>query len=373
MTNSWSYRNPVDIHFGADAVAGLAEQIGAARYVLVTYGEPFFRDLADRLSSAAHPALCVIDDVQPNPDCRRLAEQCARLVSLADKADVVVAIGGGSVIDTAKVLAAGKNGFEAVMNFVRSGAGGEQMLPTPLIAVPTTAGTGSEVTCWATIWDEVAGAKYSLAHPLLYLRTAIIDPALMLGKSVDLTRATGLDALSHALESIWNKNANPVSARHAVFAARTILRDLPKLLDTPSDLGLRASLAEAALTSGLAFSNTKTAIAHNLSYPVTLRYGVAHGIACSFTLPAILASVSSLGGFREDALKAIFGDDLATGAEALATQLRDMGVELCFHDYGADESATAEIIEAAFLGQRGRNFIGTKEAFLAAARNASLI
>ena len=146
----------------------------------------------------------------------------------------------------------------------------------------------------------------------------------MLGKSVDLTRATGLDALSHALESIWNKNANPVSARHAVFAAQSILRDLPRLLDNPADLTLRSSMAEAALTSGLAFSNTKTAIAHNLSYPVTLRYGVAHGIACSFTLPAILASVSSLGGFREDALNAIFGDDLTAGAEGLATQLRGM-------------------------------------------------
>ena len=373
MTDSWSYRNPVDIHFGADAVACLAEQIGAARYVLVTYGEPFFRDLADRLSSAAHPALGVIDDVQPNPDCRRLAEQCDQLASMAGEAEVIVAIGGGSVIDTAKVLAIGKTGFDSVMDFVRTGAGSDEMSPTPLIAVPTTAGTGSEVTCWATIWDEVAGEKYSLAHPLLYPRSAIVDPSLMLGKSVELTRATGLDALSHALESIWNKNANPVSARHAVFAAQTILRDLPRLLENPSDLSLRSNLAEAALTSGLAFSNTKTAIAHNLSYPVTLHYGVAHGIACSFTLPAILASVSSLGGFREDALKAIFGDDLTTGAEALATQLREMGVELRFRDYGAGENATAEIIDAAFLGQRGKNFIGRKEAFLAAARNVSLI
>ena len=373
MTDSWSYWNPVDIHFGRDAVADVAENIGGARYALVTYGEPFFGDLADSLSSAAHPALCVIDDVQPNPDCRRLADQCERLASVPDEVDVIVAIGGGSVIDTAKVLAAGRNGFDAVMNFVRTGAGGEMMTPTPLIAVPTTAGTGSEVTCWATIWDEVAGEKYSLAHPLLYPRTAIVDPKLMLGKSVELTRATGLDALSHALESIWNKNANPVSARHAVFAARAILRDLPKLLDNPSDLGLRSSLAEAALTSGLAFSNTKTAIAHNLSYPVTLRYGVAHGIACSFTLPAILASVASLGGFREGALKAIFGDDLVAGAEALAARLRDLGLDLRFRDYGANEDATTEIIDAAFLGQRGKNFIGTKDAFLAAARNASLI
>ncbi|MEK9801323.1 MAG: phosphonoacetaldehyde reductase [Alphaproteobacteria bacterium] len=369
----WSYRNPVDIRFGVNAIAGMAEQIGNARYALVTYGAPFFRDIAKRLSAEVGPARCVIDDVQPNPDCGALAAQCAQLWSRNGGVDVIVAIGGGSVIDTAQVLAAASDGFDTVMDYIRTGAGADSLSLTPLIAVPTTAGTGSEVTSWATVWDEEAGEKYSLSHSRLYPRVAIVDPSIMLGKSIELTLATGLDALSHALESIWNKNANPVSTRHAVFAARTILRDLPKLLAAPTDLALRTSLAEAALTSGLAFSNTKTAIAHNLSYPVTLRYGVTHGIACSFTLPTILRSVSDIDGFRGEALREIFGADLIAGADMLAERMRDMNVDLRFRDYGADPVAASEIIDAAFLGQRGRNFLGRREDFLLVAQSDGLI
>src|SRR5690606_9239868 len=98
------------------------------------------------------------------------------------------------------------------------------------IAVPTTAGTGSEVTCWGTVWDNAAGVKHSLAHPGLYPEYAVVDPALMVGKSQELTVQTGLDALSHALESLWNRNANPVSMAHAVAAARGVLSTLPALI-----------------------------------------------------------------------------------------------------------------------------------------------
>lgn len=366
MTAGWAYHNPVDIRFGGDAIEITAALLGGARYALVTYPEPAFKALGDRLAAAAGRAAIVVDDVMPNPDCRALDVQTERLWALAEPVDVIVAVGGGSVIDTAKVLAAGRAGFAAVLEFVTTGAG--DIRPTPLLAVPTTSGTGSEVTCWATIWDEVAGKKYSLAHPELYPRTAIVDPDLMLEKPAGLTLATGLDALSHALESIWNKNANPVSARHAVFAAKTIRAVLPRVLAAPGDRALRAQMAEAALTAGLAFSNTKTAIAHNLSYPVTLGYNVPHGIACSFTLPTVLRAVATIDGFRRAALVDIFGADLARGADALSRELADLGVGTAFSDYGVDAAAAGTIIEEAFVGQRGRNFIGEIETFKSAAR-----
>jgi alcohol dehydrogenase len=373
MTHSWSYQNPVDVRFGGDAIATLAECIGTARYALVTYDEPFFAGLTEQLTRAVHAPEITVNDVLPNPDCRNLKAQTDRVWGSQGALDLIVAIGGGSVIDTAKVLAAGREGFDALMTQVRAGGVSGDLSPPPLIAVPTTAGTGSEVTCWATVWDEAEGVKYSLAHADLYPRTAVVDPALMLGKSVELTRATGLDALSHALESIWNKNANPVSARHAVFAARTILQDLPELLLAPDDLSLRSSMAEAALSAGLAFSNTKTAIAHNISYPVTLHHGVAHGIACSFTLPTILRSLPPLGGFRDAALAELFGEERTKGADQLAAALRHMGLGLSFKDYGVDRSKAEAIIEDAFLGQRGKNFIGNREALLTAAQGDGLI
>ena len=127
--------------------------------------------------------------------------------------------------------------------------------------------------------EQDARQKYSLAHSRLYLETAVIDPILMLGKPYGLTLAAGLDALSHSKESILHVNANPVSARHSVTASKLIIRARPKLPDDLENPDLRSELAEAALCAGLAFSNTKTAIAHNVSYPITLGWGVQHGIA----------------------------------------------------------------------------------------------
>ena len=369
----WFFKNPVEIQFGVDAIDAVSALIGGSAYTLVTYSDPFFCAFKKKLYDRVGPALCLVNDVKANPDCNTLQEQCARYKTVADEVDIIVAVGGGSVIDTAKVLAAASEGFNNLMNYVRMDQGSEIMSPTPIIAVPTTAGTGSEVTSWATIWDTEAGKKYSLCHSKLYPRTAIVDPVLMLGKSVELTLATGLDALSHAFESIWNKNANPLSARYAVFAARTILYNLPKLLMKPRDLALRSSLAEASLLSGLAFSNTKTAIAHNLSYPITLQYGVTHGIACSFTLPTILRSVCDLKGFPGQALKEIFNSEINTGADILAESLCAMKINLSFRDYGINSSAALEIINKAFLGQRGRNFLGNQEAFISAAQEDGLI
>ena len=142
---------------------------------------------------------------------------------------MIVALGGGSAMDTAKVVAASDGDFARVRTYVESGKGAEKLGRTPIIAVPTTAGTGSEVTCWATVWDTANKKKYSLARPELYPEVAILDPEVTLGIPRALTVSTGLDALSHALESLWNTNANPVSANHAVFAAQEVLECLPAL------------------------------------------------------------------------------------------------------------------------------------------------
>ena len=176
--------------------------------------------------------------------------------------------------DFAKLLAAANGDFTKVRWFLVTKSGESELGDTPIIAVPTTAGAGSEVTCWATVWDNSLKRKYSLNRRDLYPENAVIDPELMLGKSRERTISAGLDALSHALESLWNVNATPASAHHAVKAASAILETLPELAENLLSLELRGSMAEASLNAGLAFSQTKTAIAHSLSYPVTLNHGV---------------------------------------------------------------------------------------------------
>ena len=195
----------------------------------------------------------------------------------------------------------------------------------------------------------------------------------MLGKPYGLTLATGLDALSHSIESIWNINANPVSARHAVAAASAILADLTNLLRDLDNLELRNRIAEASLNAGLAFSNTKTAIAHNLSYPITLGWGGQHVIACSFILTTVLRSVVGVGGFHEAALKQTFGDDLDKGANDLTEFLASLGVGQRFADHGIPDAYCNQIIDEAFAGERGNNFISSKENFLKVATQSGVL
>ena len=369
----WTYQNPVKIVFGSGQFSALPDMIARRSYALVTYPDSPFGDLTAQLSEKAGQPKLIINDIAPNPDIRLLADQSARFADLAKMPDVIVALGGGSVIDSAKVFAAAEGDFSKVLQFLETKTGEESLSSVQLIAVPTTAGTGSEVTCWATVWDAENSRKFSLAQEALYPEVALVDPALMLGKPYGLTLATALDALSHSIESIWNVNANPVSARHAVAAARAILSDLPKLLIDLGNLELRSSVAEASLNAGLAFSNTKTAIAHNISYPITLKWGVQHGIACSFTLPTVLQSVIGTGGFREASLKEIFGQDLDKGADDLTAFLGQLGVSHRFADHKIPAESFRSIIDEAFAGERGKNFIGSKESFLEAADKRDII
>ena len=369
----WTYQNPVKIVFGSGQFSALPDMIARRSYALVTYPDSPFGDLTAQLSEKAGQPKLIINDIAPNPDIRLLADQSARFADLAKMPDVIVALGGGAVIDSAKVFAAAEGDFSKVLQFLETKTGEESLSSVQLIAVPTTAGTGSEVTCWATVWDAENSRKFSLAQEALYPEVALVDPTLMLGKPYGLTLATALDALSHSIESIWNVNANPVSARHAVAAARAILSDLPKLLIDLGNLELRSSVAEASLNAGLAFSNTKTAIAHNISYPITLKWGVQHGIACSFTLPTVLQSVIGTGGFREASLKEIFGQDLDKGADDLTAFLGQLGVSHRFADHKIPAESFRSIIDEAFAGERGKNFIGSKESFLEAADKRGVI
>ena len=357
----WTYENPVRIRFGVGSLDRIGDLIQGRAYCLVTYDEPMFQAIAQRIAAVAGPAALTIDNVIPNPDFHTLTESCARFAAARPVPEVICALGGGSVIDAAKVVAAGGNGFGTVRRFLEDGAGEDALTATPIVAIPTTAGTGSEVTSWASVWNTDSGRKYSLSRRSLYATDALIDPELMVGMPRALTVSTALDALSHSLESIWNVNGNPVSTNHAVHAATEILECLPGLADDLENLDLRARIARAATFAGLAFSNTKTALAHSISYPITLRHGTPHGIACSFSLAMVMRSVIGASEACDTGLRRIFGSDLMAGTDRLEEFLVTLGVSVDKADYGVDDEEWRELIDSAMTGERGRNFIGSQE------------
>ena len=362
----WSFHNPVRVTFGDGALGRISGIVDGRRYVLVTYDEPHFREMATRIVAQAGEPLVVIDDVSPNPDFAGLAKSVARFGALSETAEAIVALGGGSVIDTAKVISASAGDFERVHRYLIDHEGEEALGSVPIIAIPTTAGTGSEVTSWASVWDTDAGRKYSLSRPDLYPEHALVDPELTVGIPRMLTVATALDALSHSLESIWNVNANPVSTNFAVTAASEILEVLPALTKDLGSLALRSRMAMAALLAGLAFSNTRTALAHSLSYPITLQYDLPHGLACSFTLPMLMLAVIGDDIECDAGLRSIFGEDLPAGVARLADFLTDLGVSVSSEDHGVPREVFRNLIAAAFVGERGQNFIGSIDRVMAA-------
>ncbi|MBD1147320.1 phosphonoacetaldehyde reductase [Pelagibacterales bacterium SAG-MED31] len=358
----WKYYNPVDIVFGANKFNELSSILNNKKYVIVTHPEDIFKKYTDVLSGFHNPPQMIITEVQPNPDYNNILLLLEKF-SAVKEIDCIVAIGGGSVTDTAKALASFKDNKNLLTEFVRNKQAPQVEQPIDIIAIPTTSGTSSEFTCWATIWDKEMDSKLSLAHKDLYPKIAIIDPSIMLDKPKGLTISTGLDALSHSMESIWNINANPISAMHGIAGAKMILENLPKLVSDLQNLELRTNLAMACVHAGLAFSNTKTAIAHNISYPITIQHGIQHGIACSFSLPFVMRSMKGVNKVAEERLEKILNDDLDNSSIMLLEELRNLEIPLNLNELKIAKQDWDIIVSDAFEGERGKNFLGNKKAF----------
>jgi phosphonate metabolism-associated iron-containing alcohol dehydrogenase len=355
------FHNPVATYFGSGSLDQITALTTNQRVALVTFPEARGLGLIDKVQALLGDRLVyVFEDVQPNPDVAQLRAVYEDFWSSAEHCDTVFALGGGSAIDTAKALIVGTESgrFDDLLALLALGKPFTPSRHKTLIAAPTTAGTGSEVTPWATIWDTAQKRKYSLHLDCTWPKAAIVDPDLMLTVPAGVTVSTGLDALSHALESIWNVNANPISDTFAVSAIEEVFQCLPGLRHDLGNQELRSRMALAALQAGMAFSNTKTALAHSISYEMTLRHGLPHGIACSFSLPYVLGLAWGRDAGRDRVLQRIFGPDLAHAQSQLEQFLQSLEVKTEFSDYGVSDTEAREMVEYALQGARGKNFIG---------------
>lgn len=228
--------------------------------------------------------LQVLDESIANPDTH-LVEKTLSI----EKPDLIIAIGGGSSIDLAKAISAlYEYKDHDVLDLLKNKDYTGNENPIPIIAVPTTAGTGSECTKWATIWDFDNSKKYSIDAEYLYPAEAWLIPELTQTMDGKMTLATGLDALAHAMESYWSKPSNSYTRVLARDSIRIIKKYLPLALSDLDNLEYRKEMLMGSFFAGLAFSNTRTTACHSISYPLTMMFGINHGFAAAVTLFEVL-------------------------------------------------------------------------------------
>ena len=287
---SWNFHNPVSVIFGFGSRSQLLNLITDQVLLVVSSSRGYHQFTSDDIlgNLSKKNKLIYLNTVQENPSIQAIEESRDRFIGV--DLSGIIGFGGGSALDTAKILQVclSSSSQYSLMDLIKNPTFCSSNNSLPVYCIPTTSGSGSEVTPFATCWDHVSQRKYSLANNSTWPHFAIVDSQLAYTMPRSVTISTALDAICQALESIWNKNCNRISINYATDSLRLSLIALPRLIDDLSDIEARDHMAEASLLAGLAISHTRTALCHSISYPLTAVYGIPHGIACAFTMSTVL-------------------------------------------------------------------------------------
>ena len=246
-------------------------------------------------------------------------------------ADIVVSVGGGSPIDTGKAIASLSRNPGEISDYV--GTSKIAKPSAPLIAIPTTAGTGSEVTPFTIITNKQTDVKMLISSPHLLPIVALVDPLMTLKMPRGITAATGLDALTHAIEAYVSVKAQPLTDTFALQAIRLISSNLRRAWSHPDDLEARSSVLMGALQAGLAFANSSVALVHGMARPIGAYFHVAHGISNAVLLPTVIEySVAGNPGRYADIAGAMWeetgGLSTADAAQRTVDAVRRLNADL---------------------------------------------
>ena len=270
-----------------DRVGALAREIGAKRILLVTDPGIVAAGHAARVRSVLESAgleVTFYDKARENPTTQ-CVDACLTVAKAAG-VDTIVGLGGGSAMDTAKGCNFLLTNGGRMQDYRGVGKATRPMLP--LIAIPTTAGTGSECQSAALIVDEETHQKMACLDPKAAARIAILDPSLTLSQPLRVTACTGIDALAHALETAVTNKRNPISTMFSREAFRLCITAFPEVLLAPKNLQARGRMLLGAAMAGLAIENSMLGAAHAAANPLTAHYGVVHGQAVGVMLPAVI-------------------------------------------------------------------------------------
>ena len=354
------YYNPVRTLEGAGCVSRLEEVLEGMDLVrrnvlLLVWGEPLLENpvFAGLLGEDSAFAVRSMIFRASNPTVEQLYDAYRETRNFAP--EVVVAVGGGSILDVGKSLCClyGREipDVDALRDLIVHKAYGHPA--ARWIGIPTTAGTGSETTCWATIWDPERDAKRSVECQENYAWAALVDPELAAGMPLKLAVSSALDAVAHAVESYWAKGSNCVSRALALEAIRTVMGSMEDLL--AGKPAAHDAMARGSMLAGLAFSNTKTTACHSISYPLTMHYGIPHGVAVSILLSPVLQLNAPVLDDPEPLMVALGTADAAELGSRICSYLTRSGQAASLQAWGAKREELPHMAELGITKGRADN------------------
>lgn len=343
------YALPTVIVYGAEALAQLPlllAEMGADFPLVVTDGMLARTVVVQRVVSVLSSGGVkheVFAGVEPDPTTA-VVDDIAALLRTRHH-DAVIGLGGGSPMDAAKAAAAGATSGLSARELV----GPEKVPcdPLPVVAIPTTAGTGSEVTRFAVLSDTEAGAKVSVASLLIMPRFALLDPSLTKELPVHLTASTGMDALAHAVESygsVWN---NPVSEGMALHAISLVGEHLRTAAREPSDLFARGGMLAASCMAELAANTTRLGLAHALAVPLGATHHVPHGLGVAMLLGAMCAYNEEVDPLRYRRMSQAIGNGDGLMSSTVRALCNDLGLNARLRDFGVEREDYRRVVDMA--------------------------
>ena len=325
-----TYDQLCPVLFGAGAAAMTADKVkefGATKALCIYDKGVEMTGIADMIVKQLRDngiKTVIFDEVQPDAPAE-VVDKAGRLAQ-DEQVDIVIGIGGGSSLDTAKAAAVLAENPLPITQYLPSG-GKEYKSTIPLILIPTASGTGSEVTIMAVVHDEANQSKEGI---LRAASLAIVDPELTLTVPPHITAATGFDALSHAVESLSTNCGNPKAEVLALAAVKLIAENLEKAYRDGSDLEARTQLSFASNIAGMAFTEASLHIGHAAAHEFGIRFHMQHGVACALTLPAVVTFAADVVPEKTKKIAEALGVKLPAGiggaeaGELAAAKIREM-------------------------------------------------
>ncbi len=335
---NWNYSQPVKIIFGNGKISELKNLLSEYKNPILI-SDPYFlkNGLIEKIKSIT-AIKAFFTDVSPNPDVAEVNE-CSKLIR-EENADILIALGGGSALDLAKAASIAADNIEPYHN-------GEKTVPDkaiPVIAVPTTAGTGSEVTCVSVLTSRSTGRKSPIVSDSFYPKAALIDPELLYSLPPAVTASTGIDVLCHAVEGYWSKGHQPVCDALAIHSIKLVFEYLPVAYSEPGNKTAREKMAEASVIAGLAFTLPKTTSSHACSFPLTSIYHIPHGEACGLTLD-YFARVNGSDEHTRQLVRELGYKDAESFADDILKLKKQIGLRIGLSDLNLRDDDIAQIVK----------------------------